>query len=73
MYGNSICFGLDLFREEWISLNGTRALKVINRNADSTESENIYIVHGSKTFAIRADSSSRLFQRMLSPFRFTSQ
>jgi hypothetical protein len=32
--------------EEWISLNGTPALKVINRNADSSESENIYIRTG---------------------------
>src|SRR5881394_2797720 len=29
--------------EEWISLDGTRALKIINRNSDSSESENIYI------------------------------
>lgn len=29
--------------EEWISLNGLRALKVRSQNADSGESENIYI------------------------------
>jgi len=60
-------------REEWISLNGTRALKVFNRNVDSTESENIYIVHRSKTFAIRADPAYRIFPRMLSTFRFTGK
>ena len=62
--------------EEWISLNGTRALKVISRNADSTESENIYVVHGSKTFAIQAQRnmpSYPLYQRMLSTLRFTSR
>ncbi len=61
--------------EKWISLNGTRALKVINRNPGSTQSENIYVVRGSKTFAIGADpnmSSYRVYRRMLSTFRFTS-
>jgi hypothetical protein len=62
--------------EEWITLDGTRALKVISRNVDSTESENIYVVHGSKTFAIRAGrktASYPLYQRMLSTLRFTSR
>jgi len=62
--------------EEWISLDGSRALKVINSNRDSTESENIYVVHGSKTFAIRADRnvpSYQLYRQMLSTFRFTGQ
>ncbi len=61
--------------EEWISLDGTRALKVTNRNRDSTESETIYIVHGSKTFAIgaaRNTPSYKLYQQMLSTFKFTS-
>jgi hypothetical protein len=62
-------------REEWVSLDETRALKVISRNPDSTESENIYVVHGSKTFAIRAElntPSYPLYQQMLSTFKFTS-
>jgi len=62
--------------EEWISLDGTRALKVINRNRDSTESENIYVVHGSKTFAIHADRNTpsyQLYRQMLSTFRFTGR
>lgn len=60
--------------EEWITVAGTRALKVINRNRDATESENIYIVHGSKTFAIRTERSTpsyKVYERMLSTFRFT--
>jgi len=62
--------------EEWISLSGTRALKVINGTQDSTKSENIYLVHDSKTFAIRAypnTSSYPVYQRMLSTFRFTNR
>jgi hypothetical protein len=64
-----------LVSEEWIFLNGERALKAINRNPDSTESEHIYVVHGSKTFAIRADRSTPfypVYQRMLATFRFTT-
>ena len=67
---------IPLVSEEWIFLNGTRALKVINRRADSTEIEYIYIVHGSKTFAIstnRNTPSYPLYQRMLSTLRFTSR
>ena len=61
--------------EEWISLNGARALKVINRNRDLTESENLYLLSGSKTFTIHADritSSYQLEQRILSTFKFTN-
>jgi hypothetical protein len=63
-----------IVREEWISLSGMRALKVINRPPESTKSENIYLVHGSKTFAIRAyprRSSYPVYQRMLATFSLT--
>jgi hypothetical protein len=62
-------------REEWITFSGLRALRVINGSPDSTESENLYFVHDSQTFAIRTqhDGSSRpLVQRILSSFRFTA-
>ncbi len=60
--------------KEWITLDGVRALKVVNHYSDSTEGENIYIVHGSDTFAIgtnRNMQSYRLYQQMLATFRFT--
>jgi hypothetical protein len=57
--------------EEWTSVGGTKALKVVNRNPDSTESENIYVVRGSRTFAIRMPSNA-LCQQILSTFRFTT-
>jgi hypothetical protein len=61
--------------EEWITLNGARALKVINRCEDSkeSESENYYLVNGSKTFAIRTDRntpSSQVEQKILFTFKF---
>jgi hypothetical protein len=61
--------------EEWITVAATRALKAIDRNRDSTESENFYIVDGLKTFAIpteRNTASYKVYERMLSTFRFTS-
>jgi len=61
--------------EDWITLAGVRALRVINRSVDSTESENIYLLPGSRTFAIRAGRnvpSYAVYQRMLSTFRFSS-
>jgi hypothetical protein len=62
--------------EEWITLNGKRALKVINRHHDSTESENLYIVHGSLTFAVRTERNTpsyRVYQQILATLRFTSR
>jgi hypothetical protein len=64
--------------EEWISLHGVRALKVRNHNADSGESENIYILNGTKTFLLRASdirnvSFYRRYQQMLSTFIFRSR
>jgi len=61
--------------EQWIALGGVKALKVITRSPDSKESENIYLIHGSKTFAIRAErntASYAMYQRMLSTFQFTT-
>ena len=60
--------------EHWGVLGRVKALKVINRSPDSKESESIYVVHGSKTFAIRAERNApsySTYQRMLSTFRFT--
>lgn len=59
---------------EWVNLAGARALKVVTRNQDSTECDSFYVVHASKTFAIRIDrntSSYQLYKRMLSTFKFT--
>lgn len=61
--------------EEWITLNGTRVLKVVTSNQDSTECENFYVVHSSKTFAIQIDRgtpSYQIYQQMLSTFKFTN-
>jgi hypothetical protein len=52
-----------------------RALKAVNRNDDSTESEHLYVVKGSKTFAIRTGRNTpsyATYLRMLSTFRFTA-
>ncbi|HEY1758816.1 MAG TPA: hypothetical protein VGG72_25815 [Bryobacteraceae bacterium] len=64
-----------LVSQEWISLDGMRALKAVNRNDDSTESEHLYVVKGSKTFAIRTGRNTpsyATYLRMLSTFRFTA-
>ena len=62
--------------EQWILLDGIRALKVKTRNPDSTESENIYAVDGVRTFFIHASPVGniafyQLYKEMLSSFRFT--
>ena len=64
-------------REDWMSLHGIRALKVRNRNADSGESENIYILNGVKTFLLRASDIQnpkfyRQYQQMVATFSFRS-
>lgn len=62
-----------LISEEWIVLDHKKALKVINGNLDSTKSENIYVLYGPKTFAIRTDRNTlsyATYQRMLSTFKF---
>ncbi|HWZ30814.1 MAG TPA: hypothetical protein VNX18_05755 [Bryobacteraceae bacterium] len=64
--------------EEWVSLSGIRALKVRNGDRKSNESENIYVLNGSKTFAIRASDLNnaaflRLYQQVIRTFRFTGR
>lgn len=64
--------------EDWMLLAGTRALKVRTRNPDSTESENIYAVEGSRTFFIQASPLGNtafclVYEQVLSSFRFTKQ
>jgi len=57
--------------EEWIYIDGRSALNVKNKGADSSWTSNIYVIAGSKTFAIRiSNAGSALFRRMLSTFRF---
>jgi hypothetical protein len=56
-------------REEWLTLSGSRALKVIN-----DRSENIYAVRGPLTIAIRYDRSPQAVTRqIISTFRFTAR
>jgi hypothetical protein len=62
--------------EQWISLGGRQALKVKTRDPDGTESENIYVVDGAKTFFLQASPIGnmafyQLYEQMLSTFRFT--
>jgi hypothetical protein len=62
-------------REEWITVAGEPALRVITRNADSTQSEVVYVVHGVSTFQIsfaQNFSSAEVCRKMLSTFRFTT-
>jgi hypothetical protein len=59
--------------EEWIVLNHRKALRVINGNLNATSSENIYVLYGRKTFAIRTDRNTpsyATYQRMLSTLNF---
>jgi hypothetical protein len=59
--------------EEWILLDGMRALKVITGSGASTH-ENIYVVRDSRTFYIsfdRCKPSESLCRKILSTFRFT--
>lgn len=51
--------------EEWMTLSGSRALKVVNDG-----SENIYAVHGSLTIAIRYDRPVRAILQVISTFKF---
>ncbi len=62
-------------REEWITLAGEPALRVITRNADSTQSEVVYVVHGLSTFQISFDrhfSTADVCRKMLLTFQFTT-
>jgi hypothetical protein len=61
----------DIVSETWVTVDGIRALKVIN-----SVLENIYVVHGSRNFAIRVDRHSPSYgqyRRMLSTVRFTTR
>jgi hypothetical protein len=54
--------------EEWITLGGSKALKVVNEG-----SENIYALHGSLTIAIRYDRPTQAVNRIISTFKFEHQ
>jgi len=58
--------------DESIFLDGRPALKVLNKGADANETLNIYVINGSKTFAIRiSNARNAVYQQMLSTFRFS--
>jgi hypothetical protein len=62
--------------EQWMFIDGEPALRVVNGTSDSESTENVYVVHGAKTFAIRLsgphDARSRsVCQQVLSTFRFS--
>ncbi len=52
--------------EEWITLSGSKALKVVNDG-----NENIYATHGLLTIAIRYDRPSQAVIQIISTFRFS--
>jgi hypothetical protein len=61
--------------EEWTTIDGAPTLVVFNGTSSSAKTENIYILHGAKTFAVRfphiQDAAIRaICERMLSTFRF---
>jgi hypothetical protein len=63
--------------EQWIFIDGALALTVTNGASASDKTENIYIVHGVKSFAIHfphiVDASVRaICEQILSTFRFSS-
>jgi hypothetical protein len=61
--------------EDWIVLGHRRALKVVNGNLNSSSSENIYVMNGGRTFAIRTSRdtpSYPTYLRMLSTFKVTA-
>jgi hypothetical protein len=67
-----------VFSEQSTFIDGVPALIVVNGRSDSEKTENIYISHGAKTFAVRfpriQDASIRsICHQMLSTFRFSSQ
>lgn len=51
--------------EQWITLSGSKALKVLNSG-----SENVYAVNGSLTIAIRYDHPVRAVTQIISTFKF---
>lgn len=64
--------------EQWTFVDGAQALTAINGASGSLQTENIYVAHGLKTFAIRfphiRDSSIRsLCQQMASTFRWSKR
>jgi hypothetical protein len=62
-------------RREWISVAGEKALRVINKDPDGTESENIYLIHGVQTFAVRANNArayTSLYKHMIHSLKFSN-
>lgn len=63
-----------VINDEWIEVDGIRALKVRNGGAGRA-SDNIYFVHGLKTFAVRSpdvqSKNYRLYLEILGTFHFS--
>jgi hypothetical protein len=65
-----------ILSEQSTFIDGALSLIVVNGKADSEKTENIYISHGARTFAVRfphiQDASIRsICRQMLSTFRFS--
>lgn len=65
-----------VLKEQWKSVDNESALMVTNGVSESDQSQNVYVVHRGKTFAIRfpdvKDVGVRLVcEQMLSTFRFS--
>jgi hypothetical protein len=65
-----------IISEEWTSIEGAPTLIVVNGGPDSDRSENVYVLRGAKTWAVRfpdiRDAGVRtLCRRMLSTFSFS--
>ena len=59
--------------DQWITLNGTRALRVINSEPNGGQAEHIYVLNGAKTFTLRTawqTDSQQLLQQIILTFRF---
>ena len=67
-----------ILSKEWVSTPGALELVVVNGDSKSDKSENVYILHGVKTLAVRIphvqDIGVRsISKRMLSTFKFTGR
>ncbi len=63
--------------QDWISVNGVRALNVRYRYADSSEHDTVYVMNGSEMFAIEGPAISdpaiyEIYKKMVASFRFVS-
>ena len=64
--------------EEWTTIDGAPALVVFNGTSNSDKAENVYILHGAKTFAVRFPHIQNVAiravcERMLSTMRLPAE